>query len=425
MKKNVLVIPCGSEIGLEVYRSLAYSIHVNLFGASSVDDHGKYVYQNYIDSLPYVDEDNFLSAINHIVQENNIDFIIPAHDSVVLKLAEARKSGELKCGLITSPLQTCAIARSKSKTYEALRNVLPVPKIFNLSQITEADLPIFLKPDVGQGSKGTFLAKTLKDIEYHSDKDLLYLEYLPGKEYTVDCFTDRKRQLRYCEGRIRNRVQNGISVNSSTVDDERFRRIGETINQTLDIRGAWFFQVKENDSGDLVLLEIAPRIAGTMALARAKGVNLALLSLFDAMDLDVEVRANHYSITIDRALDNTYQHDINYKNVYLDFDDTVILDGKVNPNVMAFVFQCLNKDVKVYLITRHREDLEMSLKKYHLEGLFTELIWLENGEAKADHIHGSEAIFIDDSFAERQAVEDKLGIPTFDAHMIEALREKF
>jgi hypothetical protein len=46
MKKNVLVFPCGSEIGLEVYRSLKHSIHFNLIGANSVDDHGRVVFVN-------------------------------------------------------------------------------------------------------------------------------------------------------------------------------------------------------------------------------------------------------------------------------------------------------------------------------------------------------------------------------------------
>ena len=43
-KNNILVFPCGSEIGLEINNALKWSTHIELFGASSVDDHGKYVY---------------------------------------------------------------------------------------------------------------------------------------------------------------------------------------------------------------------------------------------------------------------------------------------------------------------------------------------------------------------------------------------
>ena len=44
---NVLVFPCGSEIGLEVNNSLKYDKHINLYGLSSVPCHGKFVFQNY------------------------------------------------------------------------------------------------------------------------------------------------------------------------------------------------------------------------------------------------------------------------------------------------------------------------------------------------------------------------------------------
>ena len=53
--KNVLVFPCGSEIGLEVNRALANSTHFKLYGGNSVDDHGKFVYKNYISGIPFIE----------------------------------------------------------------------------------------------------------------------------------------------------------------------------------------------------------------------------------------------------------------------------------------------------------------------------------------------------------------------------------
>lgn len=53
MDLNILVFPCGSEIALELHRSLKFSRHITLFGANSVDDHGKFVFENYIGGLPF------------------------------------------------------------------------------------------------------------------------------------------------------------------------------------------------------------------------------------------------------------------------------------------------------------------------------------------------------------------------------------
>ena len=428
MKHNVLVVPCGAEIGLEIHRSLAYSTHFELFGASSVDDHGQFVFKNYIGGLPYVDEPNFVEKINEVIKKHNIEFVFPAHDAVVLKLAQADESGELACKVITSPHKTCEITRSKKRTYAELDGIVPTPKVFEGAEdVKDSDLPVFLKPDVGQGSKGTHIAKTIEDIEFYIKKDpsLLILENLPGKEYTVDCFTNKEGKLLFCEGRERARVQGGISVHSKIRNDVRFMDLAKKLAKKLTFRGVWFFQVKENDEGELVLMEIAPRVAGTMGLARARGINLPLLSLFDALDQDVDVFQGPYEVVIDRALHNKFKHDITYQHVYLDFDDLIIYENKVNPYIMAFVYQCHNNGKNIHLLTRHKGELPQTLKKYRLNDAFDEITWLKSGEEKHTLIKEKDAIFIDDSFAERKKVHDKLGIPTFDSHMIESLMEKF
>jgi hypothetical protein len=426
MKKNVLVFPCGSEVGLEIHKSLRYSTHFDLIGGSSVDDHGSFVYKNYIGGLPRVDNPKFISEINDIVRQRGIDYIFPAHDSVVLALAMAKASGELACDLITSPFETCDIARSKLKTYQHLALAIATPKIFtSIDELQQEDFPIFLKPDVGQGSKGTYTINTKDEAQFYAKQDpsLLMLEYLPGKEYTVDCFTNKDGQLLFSEARERVRITNGISVRSATINDERFAKIAAKVNQQLTFRGVWFLQLKERSNGELVLMEIAPRVAGTMGLVRAKGVNLPLLSLFDAENINVGIFENLGSVIIDRALQNSYKHDLHYEHVYLDFDDLVIFEESINPTVMAFVYQCKNKRIQTHLITRHKHELEVSLQKYHLADIFDEVIWLQNGEAKHEFIKERRAIFIDDSFAERKKVHDNLGIPVFDAHMIESLIE--
>jgi len=426
MKKNVLVFPCGTEIGLELHRSLQYSTHFTLIGASSVDDHGKFVFQEYVGGLPFASAPEFVNKLNEVVDARHIDFVFPAHDSAVLRLAQEHAAGTLHCDVITSPVETCAIARSKRQSYERLMGVIPTPHVYANADVLRArDYPVFLKPDVGQGSKGTYVAIDRRDIDFYLSKDpsLLVLEYLPGKEYTVDCFTNRNGELLFAEGRVRARISNGISVSSATVEDVRFKDAAEKLNRALRFRGVWFFQLKERQTGELVLMEIAPRVAGTMGLVRCKGANLPLLSLFDAMGVDVELFKNRSVVVIDRALQSRYKHDIHYRHVYLDLDDLLILGGRVNPAVVAFVYQCINKNIMVHLLTRHEHDVLSTLREHRLDCAFDYIVKVESDAEKYEYITESEAIFIDDSFAERRRVHQVLGIPTFDAHAIESLMD--
>ena len=169
--KNVLVFPCGSEIGLEVNRALAYSKHFTLYGGNSVDDHGKFVYKNYISGIPFIDKPNFIDEINRIVELYKIDFIIPAHDSAVLKMAENQSI--IKATIITSCADTCKVCRSKRVTYEVFQKLIPTPKVYEINE--QINFPIFLKPDVGQGTKEHIKLTQKKKPFFISKKTQHYL----------------------------------------------------------------------------------------------------------------------------------------------------------------------------------------------------------------------------------------------------------
>lgn len=419
MPKNVLVFPCGSEIGLEIYRSLKYSIHFRLYGASSIKDHGRFVYENHISGIPFVDDENFIDALNKVIDENNIDMVFPAHDSVVLKCAQ--NANILHCQVLTSDAKVCEIARSKLKTYNFLQDIIRVPKIFNIDGIEK--YPVFLKPDIGQGSKGCLKANTKEEVisALKKDKSLLILEYLPGEEYTIDCFSDENGKLQYIQGRKRARILNGISANSFPVNDDRFVELAKKINQAIHFTGVWFFQVKEDYNNDLCLLEIAPRIAGTMEINRMQGVNLPLMWCFSALGYNISILKNNYSIEIDRALENTFKLEIDYDTIYIDFDDCLVTNSVVNYKIVAFLYKELNKNKKIILLTKHAKNIDQSLHKVRLFEIFDKIIHIEASDEKYKYIKEKNSIFIDDSFAEREKIYRFLNIPVFSPDMIDSL----
>ena len=419
--KKVLVFPCGSEIGLEIHRALRFTPHVTLLGASSVtSNHGKYVYRDYVEGIPFVDAPDFIPAIAALVKEQSVDFIYPAHDSVVLKLAQ--HSDEMACTMIGSPLETCTVCRSKKATYARLEGVVPIPRRYTGPE-ENIEYPVFLKPDVSQGSKGIALAQDRKALEAELEKnpDLLILEYLPGDEYTVDCFTDRHGVLHFVGARQRDRVTNGISVESHPVGGEEFDSIAKKINETLVFRGAWFFQVRRASDGTLGLLEIAPRVSGGMGLYRNLDVNFPLLSIYDRIDLDLDIHCQHYGIRMDRALASRFLLDIDYDTVYIDLDDTLLMNGKTNPMAVAFVHQCRNQGKKIHLLSRHEGDIDETLARHGLSGLFDSVVPFDRLSCKSERINAAKAIFVDDSYAERRKVHTALEIPTFSVDALESL----
>lgn len=417
-KINVLIFPCESNSN-ELHDALSYCFNVNVYGASSVQRHGKYIYKNYCSNIPYITSANFFQKFNQYIDDHQIDLIFTMHDTISLFLAEHAK--ELHAKPVQGDVNTNRICRSKVKTHTLFENCDFVPRRYKNKDSVE--YPIFVKPDEGEGAHGAFKCSTRQELELVDFSKYLVTEYLPGKEYTVDCFTDKNGKLCYISPRSRDRIFGGIAVTSHSVElTQEIESIANTINDRLKFLGLWYFQLKENANGKLKLLEISARCAGTMCLTRAKGINLPLLTVYAAMGYDTLVYDNGGQVEMDRSLIGRYNLNIEYDSVYIDFDDTITLRGTINPLAMFFLHQCHNKRKKVYLLTRHLNNIHETLAKYAIsEKLFDEIISIDEDKLKSNYITDTNSIFIDNMFKERTDVHERIGIPVFDADCFEFL----
>lgn len=417
---NVLIFPAGTEIGREIWLSLRHVKDVTLFlGGADYDNHARYYGEAY-HILPAVNQPGWQNSLNQFIETCRIDFIFPAHDEALVALAQQQDL--LGARVVAPGKECCEITRSKTATYHALRDIIPVPQLFEHAGRVER-WPVFVKPDRGQGAQGAERVDTAAALEQAllRTPSAIICEYLPGREFTIDCFSSRKQGLLFCQARSRERVRAGISMGSETLSLPGIETLAAKIATRLGIFGAWFFQVKFAENGSLTLLEVAPRIAGTMATNRIRGVNFALLSLYEHNNISLALLPVAGNVRVSRALVNRYRFTLEYRHAYVDFDDTLLLKGKLCLPLMTFLFQCLNEGVGCTLITRHRGDIHQQLRRWRLESLFDEVIHLRAGEKKSDFIHRADAIFIDDSFAERREVSRAKNIPTFDLSMLEAL----
>ena len=200
------------------------------------------------------------------------------------------------------------------------------------------------------------------------------------------------------------------------------RSIAETINRKLKLNGAWFFQVKADKNGKLKLLEFATRQSSTMGLYRQSGINFALLSIFNSMNIDVSILDNKIDIELDRCLHNKYKINLTYSKVYIDYDDTIIVNDAVNEIAIQYLYQCKRNNIKICLLTKHYNDLYKSLDNYCIsKNLFDEIIILDMLDDKVKYINSNQSIFIDNYFIDREKVKKQLNIPVFDVDAIECL----
>ena len=421
---SILVFPAEGENAFELYKALRYAVRLKVFGASSrkVAGHGQFVFDRYDATLPLINEPDFLEHFTKYLTLHGIKYIFPTHDTVAafLKTHEA----SLPARVMGPSADTAVTCRKKTLTYAAFHDAGFCPVVYEASEQPPA-FPVFLKPDQGQGGQGCHIIDNMESLHaaLMQTPDAIITEYLPGKEFTVDCFTDRHGKLLFIGPRSRDVVKLGMAYVSSTVAlTQEIEQIASAINVTFPMRGLWFFQVKEDVKKRLKLLEVAVRASCGMGLYRQLGVNLPLLSVYDALGMDVSVLRNPGGMNVSRNLQSRYYPQPDFNTVYVDYDDTLCVHGKVNTTLLAFLYQCLNDGKHLVLISKHDGDLRTELEKRRIAlNLFDAILHLDPKALKYPFMKDRNAIFIDNLFHERAEVLRECGFPVYDTDAVECL----
>ena len=241
--------------------------------------------------------------------------------------------------------------------------------------------------------------------EHH--ENYVLCEYLPGLEFTVDCFSNKDSDVIFNSARERTEVVGGVAVSTKSIELSEVDSMAQLISHRLSLSGAWFFQVKQDIDGNLVLMEIGLRVAGASGLQRTRGVNLMAAWIFQEINAKVEIMSPKINSEIKQISDKkTLSYDKRINRIYIDLDDTLVLPkGGLNNNLINAITLARNHDILSILITRHVGELGLTLTEHDLNHLFDEVCWIKDGKSKSSCINGeSDFLFIDDSYRERSDI---------------------
>lgn len=421
-KLKGIVFPSGSGVAVEVYESLKNHKDIELiFVNSEKNSQTKELFETkYTDCPLLTEQHNLINYVNDIMQKENIDFIIPATDMAHLFFSE-HKSYFNNLKIITSDYATNKICINKLTTYNYFKNIINCPKIFYEKDFNDITYPVFLKPQIGYSSKGCHIIRNFEELLNNYNEKMCVLEYLPGKEYTVDCFSHNSKLL-YCSPRERKLTKAGLSIITEFIDtdSELYNNIYDMalkINNNMNLIGGWFFQLKHDVNNKLSLLEVSTRIAGASSINRLKNVNLSMLSIYAHFNYPILITENKIKITnvtkiYKTYIDNDFIKLIN--NIYFDLDDTLIVNNNVNIDCINLIYKYKNTK-NIYLISRHKNNIYDTLYKHNIhQNLFDNIIYVNNDEHKSTFIKDNSIVF-DDSFKERKEIlKNKNNVFVFD-----------
>lgn len=417
MKKRVLVLNCGTLASTDINMALRYNDEFEIWGASTNKNHGIYVYKNYIDDIPNISNPDFIKILNKKIEEYNFKFILAPHEDLALFLQENKE--KINACIVCSNYETSLICRYKSKTYEKMKNYDFIPKVYKKEEVKT--YPVFCKKDTDQGARHAYKIENKNQLEIYAKDDMIICEYLPGEEVTIDCFTDKNRKLLFCNPRAADRILAGIDVHARRIAlTDEIKYIAESLNKEIEFRGYWFFQIKKAVDGKYKLLEISTRLPGSFSLSRCLDVNLPLMALKDFDGQDVELTFNNIEIEADKQFFGKYKLGIEYNSVFIDFETCFEIMDNIDAFFMMYLYQCLNKNIEIDLITQNKEKMEKYLIKNKIDRNIFKNIF-EISREKIKDVLTEKSIFLSNDDNLKNILRKEIKEYCFSNNIIEAL----
>ncbi len=295
------------------------AVHITAVDANP-DAVGRHLSKDF-EPIPYAGDPSFIDAVLALCRKKDIHVVLPLVSKELIPLSIHANEFELAgAKVLVSPTASLEIANNKSRLYEFLQwRGVAVPDfriIETIDQLKNAigemgypEKAVCFKPSISNGSRGfRIISEKINELELMfsqkpnsvyiglndairilssgSFPELLVSEYLPGEEYSVDCLAMHGETI-IAVPRLRKKMINGISVEGEFVKEDNIIDYCTKIISELQLHGNIGIQVKRSAAGEFLVLEINPRVQGTIVAALGAGVNLPLLAVKQELALPI------------------------------------------------------------------------------------------------------------------------------------------
>lgn len=268
---NILISAAGSAAAAGIILHLKKAGHFVIgidanpdtkeFGLSICDDF-------YIS--PFATSDAYLGFITTLLEK--ADIFIPFIDEELLVLSAANLEHNILRKIMLCDKNTIAICCNKIKLQDYCeQNDIAIIQRTNT-------VPAVFKPAVGRGGKGVVFITDAALLPYYQPKNGVIQQMQPGTEYTVDVLVD-------CDGNwlfgvARKRLQAvGVSRIGEIDQHPAVLELAQQCVKKLKFIHAINIQIMLDNAGKAHLIEINPRLAGSVMFSVFAGFDLPLLAI--------------------------------------------------------------------------------------------------------------------------------------------------
>jgi carbamoyl-phosphate synthase large subunit len=256
------------------------------------------------------EESLFVDKLFELVKIHKVTVLMPSSGFDIYPYSKYRKElQELGAYAVVSDREVLEICRDKMRTYQELLPRFKVP--FTTTEPDEIpSFPVIAKPRFGKGSRDVIIIEDESDLRYVTSKyhDMIFQQYLPGIEYTIDVLSDLNKEPLFAVPRIRLQTKGGISTKGKIVRNQKMEEDCMNIAKSIGIRGPCCIQMKESQDSEPQLVEVNARLGGGTIFTTLAGANMPelILDLVEGKEISIPKISE---VTVIRYFEEIVVHD--------------------------------------------------------------------------------------------------------------------
>jgi len=279
-KSNINIMFTGA--GGPVSVSIIKLIREAGYGIVGVDTEKDAVGGLFCDSfyrVPKANHADYIDTILSVCDRERVRLIVPGVDEELIALGRTRdvflNSG---IDIVLSDQKVIEVCNDKHEMFLYLKEKgFPSPNTYLPKEIKEPDIltyPLVVKPKIGRGSRDIYNVNNGNELEFFSRyvNEPIIQEYLGGQEYTVDMLSNRQGKVLAIVPRKR-LLSKGVSIKGVVDMNPEIIHACRVIAESLPLSGPSNIQLFLNN-GSFKIVEINPRLSGTVILTVMAGLNI-------------------------------------------------------------------------------------------------------------------------------------------------------
>ncbi|TVY12025.1 ATP-grasp domain-containing protein [Paenibacillus cremeus] len=269
---------------------------------------------------PRASDAAFIPFVLNICAKEKVDLIFSLVTDELIKLSEAKEE-LLRAGtrILISSADSLRNVIHKGRLYQSLQTMgmsvpefrivnTPADLIHSLYDLGYPNHPVCFKPVISDGSRGFHILDKNVDrfqmlfrekpssahigeeelirilVGHVEIPETLVMEYLPYEEYSVDLLAADGKVV-VAIPRLREATVGGITTKGLITREQDIIDYAVTVAEGLNLNGNIGVQIRRDRQRNPKIVEINPRIQGTIVHCTAAGINLPVLAVKQAFGI--------------------------------------------------------------------------------------------------------------------------------------------